>query len=196
MVIPSSCSRVAKSRYAATTLARAGGDAAARRRATTSMSPNEHRARPVASLRSSRAAARSIERSSRLSNCGDTASSDVVIRAVSSAASSRLGSPSTPRPAPTNSDTTIGSPNITTARLRVSTLLSNAIPIGTITTSGAVGIAPSAIRAAPDLTRSRLARSPVVPLGKIATVAPWASSWWQASNTEALLLDRSPSLLR
>jgi hypothetical protein len=115
---------------------------------------------------------------------------------VSAAASARSGSPSLSSPAPAKSATSIGSPNITTARLRVSTVLSNAIPIGTITTSGAVPSAPSAMRAAPDFTRSSWARSPVVPSGKMATVARWASSRWQASNTEALSVARSPSPVR
>ena len=80
-VIPSNCSRVAKSRYASITRSRAAGSATASRRATTSASPNDTSTCPVAALRSSWAAARSISRSSRLAKCGDTCSSASVIRA-------------------------------------------------------------------------------------------------------------------
>ena len=71
-------------------------------RSTTSASPNDTSTCPVASLRSSWAAARSISRSSRLANCGDTCSSASVILAVNASASARSGSPSAPRPPPSN----------------------------------------------------------------------------------------------
>ena len=67
--------------------------------------------------------------------------------------------------------TAIGSPNITSARLRVSTH-SRTRARSARWPSGAVGNGPSAMRAAPERTRSRPARSPVVPSGKIATSRP------------------------